>query len=105
MSPCNLDLEDFMTSTLRLYIAGGSDLAANAVRNFSLLYRSHLLDTYDFEIIDVLLSPDAAERDNVFVTPTLIEATMHGERRFIGDFSETSHLLRALSGAPSASPR
>ena len=53
----------------------------------------------DLQIIDVLESPDLAETEKIFATPTLIKEIPPPPRRIIGDMSDTARVLEVLGKA------
>src|SRR5438132_7564601 len=52
------------------------------------------------EIIDVLESPEAAARDEVFATPTLMRVTPEPRIRLFGDLSSATKLMAGLRLTP-----
>jgi circadian clock protein KaiB len=52
------------------------------------------------EVVDVTRTPDAAERERILATPTLVLRGPLGTRRVIGDLSEPGVVLRALGLPP-----
>jgi circadian clock protein KaiB len=82
--------------SFRLYLAGG-DVHIGEMRVVMELEMERLLPGgYQLDIINVLESPEQAEKDGVFATPTLILKSPLPERRVIGDFSSGELILRRL---------
>ena len=55
-----------------------------------------LKNAYELEVIDVLKNPQVAVHEGILVTPTLLKSNSDPERRIVGDFTDQSHLLKAL---------
>lgn len=81
----------------QLYIAGGAPNSVRALANLYALCQKHFPDSHRIEVIDVLLQPLRALSDGVVVTPTLVKRSPAPEQQIIGNLSEESELLRALS--------
>jgi len=84
--------------SLRLYVAGASPGAQRALANRKRLIRA-LNGAIDIQIIDILLSPDEAERAGILATPTLSDDSIDPPRRLIGDISNIAEVL-AYFGFP-----
>jgi circadian clock protein KaiB len=67
-----------------------------AIANLRRICEEDLGGAYELEIIDVLEDPDAAERDKVLATPTLIKQLPPPIRRVIGDLSNKEKVLFGL---------
>ena len=81
---------------LKLYISGGSPRAQAAIANLERICREDLAGRYSLEIVDVLENPDAAERDKILATPTLVKQLPPPLRRVIGDLSDKDKVLLGL---------
>jgi len=84
--------------SLRLYVAGASPGAQRALASRKRLIRA-LNGAIDIQIIDILLSPDEAERAGILATPTLSDDSIDPPRRLIGDISNIAEVL-AYFGFP-----
>ena len=84
----------------RLFIAGQLGNSLTAIANIKALGNQLLGGDYLLEIIDVLERPEAADREKVTVTPTLIKDSPLPARRLIGDLSHTPRVLAGLSLTP-----
>jgi circadian clock protein KaiB len=80
----------------RLYVAGDALNSAQARANFAAICRTHLLDRYDVEIVDVFREPKRALADGVLMTPTLIKLTPAPVQRVVGTLSQVPVVLQAL---------
>ncbi len=83
---------------LRLYIAGTTPRSTRAVVNLRKLCELHLKGRYQMEVIDLLENPGRAREDQIIAAPTLIRRSPLPERRFVGDLSDTSRVMAALTG-------
>lgn len=79
-----------------LFVTGRTARSQQAVRSMKQLC-SDLQTDIDFEIIDVLEQPEAAERARVLATPTLIKHSPGEERRVIGDLEDLEQVRRWLN--------
>jgi len=84
------------TFVLKLYVTGASPRTERAIANLRHICDSELAGRYTLAIIDVLEDPEAAERDRVLATPTLIKELPLPLRRVIGDLSDHAKVLLAL---------
>lgn len=96
---------------LKLYITGTNPRTERAIANLRQVCEKDLKGDYSLDIIDVAENPEAAERDRILATPTLIKALPLPLRRVIGDLSDKEKVLLALEvrnapdiGRPSAPP-
>lgn len=81
---------------LKLFITGQTSRSERAANNLREICKRALADGCDFEIIDVLARPAAAEAARVVVTPTLIREMPPPCRRIIGDLSDRARVIEAL---------
>ena len=82
---------------LTLYVAGSTSQSERAIANIHRIVADLLTDNCEINIVDVLESPQTAERANVMATPTLIRELPTPERRAIGDLSDTKEVLKSLN--------
>lgn len=80
----------------RLYVADDAQNGVQAKANLSAFCRNHLPEQYEIEIVDVLLDPERALADAIFMTPTLIKLAPFPIRRIIGTLSQPQIVLQAL---------
>lgn len=86
-----------MTVELILYVAGQVAASVRARRNLEQLVAAHGGADVRVEIRDVAVDVDAAERDHVVFTPTLIVRAGGIETRALGDLADGSALDGILS--------
>ena len=92
---------------LKLFIAGGSSRAEQAVANLRAICRGRSLLPCDVTVIDVLDSPEAAEAHKIIATPTLLKEYPYPQKRIIGDLSDVQAILKLLNlaGTEEDAPR
>lgn len=88
---------------LKLYVTGTSSRAEQAIENLRRICAEDLAGEYVLEIIDVAQHPEAAERDKVLATPTLIKQLPPPLRRVIGDLSDRDKVILGLELRPGRS--
>jgi len=82
---------------LQLYIAGTSARSARAIVNIRKICEEHLGEDYDLQVIDIAQQPALARREQLVAAPTLIKQSPLPVRRFVGDMSQTDHILDGLN--------
>ena len=92
------------TWDLRLYIAGQTPKSLAALANLKRACSEHLAGHYRLEVIDLLLHPELAGRDQILCIPTLVRKSPHPVVKLLGDLSNTENLLLGLDVAPAATP-
>jgi circadian clock protein KaiB len=80
----------------RLYVADNAQNGALAIANLKALCREHLPGRHEIEIIDVLLKPERALADAIYMTPTLIKYAPLPLTRIVGTLSQKQAVLLAL---------
>lgn len=81
---------------LKLYVTGKTVRSENAIRNLKSICQNELKGEYELKVIDVLESPDSAEKDKVMATPTLIKSLPPPIRRLVGDLNDRDRVLLHL---------
>jgi circadian clock protein KaiB len=82
---------------LRLYVAGNAPNSLRAIANVKAICMEHFASGHELEIVDLLEHPERAWADGVIVTPTLLRLFPLPPQRMIGNLSDTSQVLLALS--------
>lgn len=80
----------------RLYIAGNTRSATLALNNLKTMCNNHLCNNYHIEVIDLIHSPDLAERDEIFALPALVCLHPSPPKKIIGDLSNQAEVVRVL---------
>lgn len=81
---------------LRLYVAGNTAKSARAILNLRKICEQYLEGRYTLEVIDIYQQPDAARRDQIIATPTLVKHLPLPLRRIIGDMTQIERTLVGL---------
>jgi circadian clock protein KaiB len=89
---------------LRLFVAGSSPKAEQALENLHRICEQELSGRYHVEVVDVLERPDLAEEEKVLATPTLIKRLPLPLRRVIGELSDREKVLLGLELRPRPNP-
>lgn len=85
---------------LRLYVAGQTPKSLTAIANLKLICEEHLAGRYTIEVIDLLVSPQLAEGDQILALPTLVRRLPPPIKRVIGTLSDTERVLVGLDIRP-----
>jgi circadian clock protein KaiB len=85
---------------LRLYVAGKTAQAEQAIADLTRLCERELAGRYRVEVIDVVEDPSAAEQDKIMATPTVVKHLPPPVRRVIGDLSRAGEVLVGLDIVP-----
>jgi circadian clock protein KaiB len=78
-----------------LYIAGQASKSQRAVANLRHACES-AGSPYELTIVDILESPDAAEKAKILAIPTLVRESPPPAKRVIGDLSNHDALINEL---------
>ena len=81
---------------LRLYVAGNTPRSIAALHNLKRYCEEHLKDQYTIDVIDLLVSPQLAEGDQILAVPTLVRKVPEPVRKIIGDLSNEEKVLVGL---------
>jgi circadian clock protein KaiB len=90
--------------TLTLYIAGPSSRSRAAESNLRALCRERLGGRAQLRVVDVVQDPEAAERERVLTTPTVVREHPAPPRRATGDLGDAARVLAALDLDPISQP-
>lgn len=88
------------TWELRLYVAGQTPKSVAALANLTAYCEQHLAGRYKLEVIDLLVSPQLAEGDQILAIPTLVRKVPEPIRKIIGDLSNEERVLVGLDVRP-----
>jgi circadian clock protein KaiB len=81
---------------LRLFVTGASANSLKAISNLKQICEKHIKGKYSLEIIDVYQEKALAESEQIIALPLLIKTQPLPQRRFIGDMSDETKVLRGL---------
>ena len=92
--------EDEKRWELKLYVAGRTPKSVAALANLHRICEEHLAGKYRVEVIDLLVSPQLAQQDQIVAIPTLVLSLPAPLRKIIGDLSNTDRVLVGLQIRP-----
>lgn len=81
---------------IRLYVVRQNAKVNEAVEKFRNFLKKNTILHHEFEIIDVLENPTAADNDKVFATPTMIRVSQNQSTRIVGDISDPEKMATLL---------
>lgn len=87
---------------LRLFMAGNGTNSKQALANLRRLCQEHLSGRCAIEVVDVAKDYQAAVRNNILVTPTLILIAPRPRVTIVGDLGDSRKVLAALRLSGSA---
>src|SRR4051812_13982403 len=88
------------TWLLRLYIAGHTERAKEALANLEEYCEEHLKGLYKIEVVDLKVNPERAKQDDILAVPTVVRRVPEPVRRMIGDLSDREKVLVGLNLRP-----
>lgn len=92
-------MNDGCVSQFRLYILGDSPIGKKAKDNFKKIQAAFLTPDTQLEVIDILLSPEQAEKDHIIAVPALVRVAPPPSFKIIGDLSDIARLRSFFPGA------
>jgi circadian clock protein KaiB len=95
-----IENNDEETWELRLYVAGQTPKSVAALANLKKYCEQYLKGRYKLEVIDLLVSPQLAEGDQILAIPTLVRKVPEPIRKIIGDLSNEERVLVGLDVRP-----
>lgn len=96
----NDQVEEPKRWSLRLYVAGQTPKSVVALANLKRICEEHMNGCYEIEVIDLMESPQLAQRDQIVAIPTLVRKLPEPLKRIIGDLSNTDRVLVGLDVQP-----
>ena len=91
---------------MNIYEDNEQNISPNLMRETIFLHylkkycETHLQGKYQIEVIDLLLTPQLAEGDQIFAIPTLVRKVPEPIRKIIGDLSNEEKVLVGLNIKP-----
>ncbi|HEU4562667.1 MAG TPA: circadian clock KaiB family protein [Longimicrobium sp.] len=84
-----------------LYVAGDTARSQQAYASLRRICAQVLGDEpWDVKLVDVTRDPDAAERERILTTPTVVKESPEPRRRITGDLSNADRVLTGLGMLP-----
>ena len=81
---------------LRLYVAGQTPKSIAALSNLRRLCEKYLSGRYRLDVVDVMVDPTLAQRDEIIAIPTLVRYLPEPIKRIIGDLGNSDRVLTRL---------
>jgi circadian clock protein KaiB len=81
---------------LCLYVAGQSPKSLQALANLKHLCERYLAGRHRIEVVDLVLDPTLAQRDDILAVPTLVRRSPEPQKKLIGDLSDLDRSVAAL---------
>lgn len=94
------EVHDLNFWELKLYVTGKTLRSMTAVENLKQICEEHLKGRYRVTVIDLKENPEAAFREQIVATPTLIRELPPPLRKIIGDLSRKEKVLVGLDLLP-----
>jgi circadian clock protein KaiB len=79
-----------------LYVAGLTPVATRALTNITAVCEDYIRGNYSIDVVDILLDPEVADREQIFAVPTLVRRTPRPVRKVIGDLSDSVKVMAGL---------
>ena len=79
-----------------LYVADNAQNSLHAIANLHTLCAEHLAGEHEIEVIDVLVHPERALTDGIFMTPTLVKLGPLPVQKIVGTLSDVPAVLHAF---------
>lgn len=80
----------------RLYISGHNNDTDRAIDSFNRLLDLKFSGDYSLDVINMLIHPERAVRDDITVTPTLVKVNPPPERKMFGDIKAMERFIDLL---------
>ena len=88
--------EDLSGYNFRLYVAGQTPKSIAALSNLRGLCDKYLSGRYRLDVIDLMVDPTLAQRDEIIAVPTLVRYVPEPIKRIIGDLGNSDRVLTRL---------
>ncbi len=80
----------------KLYVVGRTPKSIEVIEELVQLLEDALNSYYHLEVIDVIESPELAEKDGILATPALEKVAPVPVRKIVGDLSDRERVLLVL---------
>ena len=95
----------WVTTDLRLYVAGTESRSMVVISNLLSFCESHREWNYTLDIVDIARHPEAATKDDILAIPSLVCVGPGRPKTIVGTLSNAQQLLRLLEADMLAQPR
>ena len=85
-----------MALVLKLYVSGKNREAEEAVERLRRYCEKGGKEKVEVAVVDVLVDPGTAERNNILATPTLVKESPSPIRKVIGGFTDVTKVAGFL---------
>ena len=80
----------------KLYVVGRTPKSVDVIEELVQLLEDALNSYYHLDVIDIIESPELAEKGNIMATPALEKVSPEPVRKIVGDLSDAERVLLAL---------
>ena len=80
----------------KLYVVGRTPKSVDVIEELVQLLEDALNSYYHLDVIDVIESPELAEKDGILATPVLEKVAPVPVRKIVGDLSDRERVLLVL---------
>ncbi len=80
----------------KLYVVGRTPKSVDVIEGLVQLLKDALNSYYHLDVIDVIESPELAEKDGILATPVLEKVAPVPVRKIVGDLSDRERVLLVL---------
>lgn len=94
------NLENTEKFSLQLYVSGMSEKSMAAIKNVKHLCDNYIKDKFELEIIDIYKTPEAAQKNQVVFSPSLVKSYPLPRKVLIGTFADTEKVIKYLNIIP-----
>jgi circadian clock protein KaiB len=94
------DLDNEKTLVLQLYVSGMSQKSMEAIENIKRICNEQMEDPFQLEIIDIYKNPEAAAKQHIVFSPSLIKQQPLPKKTLIGTLADTEKVKKALGIDP-----
>jgi len=88
-------MAEMKKTILKIFVTGDGPTSQKAIKNLHALCAQSTHEC-TIDVVNIKDAPDAARNAHIVVTPTVIKDTPGPTRRFVGDLSETKHVMKQL---------
>ena len=81
----------------KLYLAGQTPRSLTIIKELTRLLKDVYDGHFNLEVIDLIHSPELAEKAKILATPTLEKVSPEPKKRIIGDISDRDKVSAALN--------
>ena len=80
----------------KLYVVGRTPKSIDIIEDLVKILEDALDGHYHLDVIDIIESPELAEKDRILATPTLEKASPGPVKTIVGDLSDKERILLTL---------